>query len=188
MTARIVSIHSEQTSAFCSECYQHKLMRLTPAQRHPSNREPLFCDDCTNVPVQKLVSFQKWLRSGCPIIPLIPKEEHMGAHPKPWTDPEPQYEGRRLWRSGDTRIKCRDCDRYATHRGQPAPGAASKNPLASFMTGVRPYIDACPMHAKKAVAAGEFIRIQPFAEYLSYQKQLAAWQTRREAGEQGKLM
>lgn len=94
----------------------------------------------------------------------------------------PRYQGRALFRTGDTRIKCRDCTHYATHEAEIRVPA---NPFKAEHVAKVPF---CQTHAHKSVAVGELERIHAYQEFISFNKTLADWEARQRSGVQGSLV
>jgi hypothetical protein len=84
--------------------------------------------------------------------------------------PRPKYGGKMLWGMQDHRIKCRDCNRYASHealvRHEPNP----------FNPATEAVVQLCMTHGNKGAATGEVIRIKPFPEFSKFQRELDKWE------------
>lgn len=98
------------------------------------------------------------------------------------TNVRPKYKGRSLFRTGDTRIKCRDCTYYATHE------AEIRVPANPFKPEHILKVPFCQAHAHKSVAVGELERIHAYQEFISFNKELADWEASQRSGVQGSLV
>jgi hypothetical protein len=94
----------------------------------------------------------------------------------------PKYQGRKLWRNGDARMKCLDCIAYASHEALVrVPG----NPFKAEHLAKTP---VCPKHATKKIAEGIVERIHPYPEFLSWEREVADWESHQRSGVQGSLV
>lgn len=94
----------------------------------------------------------------------------------------PKYVGRKLFRTGDTKIKCVDCTYYASHEllvREPA------NPFAAEKLVPTP---VCPRHGRRRIAEGGAERIRAYPEFLSWERQVADWEAHQRAGVQESLV
>ena len=97
-------------------------------------------------------------------------------------NPKPKYGGKMLWGMHDHRMKCRDCTHYATHE------ALIKHEPNPFNTKTEATVQFCVVHGNKSVATGEVIRITPFDEFLSFQRELKKWESMQGEELQGQLV
>jgi hypothetical protein len=83
---------------------------------------------------------------------------------------KPKYGGKALWGMQDTRIKCMDCIRYASHE------AIINHEPNPFNPATEATVHYCIVHANKAVARNVIVSVKPFAEYSAYTRALTKWQ------------
>lgn len=95
--------------------------------------------------------------------------------------PKPKYAGKALWGMRDHLMKCRDCNRYASHE------AVVKHEPNPFNSATTAKVALCVTHSNRAVTENEVISIKPYDEYVAHLREVNRWQKSQVQPQEGML-